>query len=1325
MTHKSLRLLLAVLLLAISGRAYSQIADTNWDSMLTGSQWYVPTQNMLAYMTVSSDLTQAVQAGDQTLWSITNCVDGVFTGTSSQSLTVPMSGGIPQTATGTVMNGVINSAGQVLIDFTETNGDVTIALGNYRSASGSNLIEMQMFSQVATGANVTHWAYMAPYSGPDYPQYTPTDPALLSTQWEWMQGTSWKLTDADLFGPNGSGLFSVNTYNSGYFFGSGTSANSDFTLIGSATPEGNLIVGLVDSASGATTSLFGTIAGNDSSASMSLRAYTTHGVVAGPPTATAEVIPGPTATLSVTNGTALSLASGTSVYAYTYVGNTANDSNSSLTVANDNTLLANSHNLSVGNLGSGNTMTIADGAVVADRSGFVGYDSASSNNSVQVTGSNSAWQNSADLYVGYSGSSNSLMITSGAEVFASNTYISSFGGTANSVQIADGGSALTNSGSIWVGASPLYWPGLVGTGTLTITSGGTLSAAGLIISGATDSVGTVEIGLKGGSDSGMTLNVPLITFGEGTGSLGLNQSDTLTISGSIEGAMATSSYAMIQQYGSGTTILTGISHTGLGYRVDGGQLMIDGGILDVYLIDAISPTELGGPRTVTVGNKNSGISLVVKNEGELHSFATIIGTDLQKSSDALTTSSNNWAFITDPGSKLIAGELQVGNVSSGNSLMISNGATVSSSLSTSIGISGTHNSVTVDGTGSSLSSIGSLIVGTYSQSRDSSDNTLRVTNGGVVASGSATIGNTTSSSGNSVTVSGSGSLWTNVGDVLLGNGGSRNSLTVANGGGVVTSNLLISSTTSSSDNSVLVTGSSGISSTLNSIGALSIGYAGSGSLTVADGGLVVASGGITIASQAGSVGTLNIGSYGGTDTAGAITAPTIDFGAGTGSINFNQVNAATIAASISDHGNGAINQLGSGTTILNGNNSNFSGLVTVSAGILLADSSTAFGASTVTVAGGSLDLSNSTNTVASFTMTSGSLLGSGKLTAATYALGGGTVTGRLGAGSMTVTGNSNLNGTADVTSVSLNAGTLALGSAGRFTSSVAAFTGSSGARLSLGGSESVGSVSGGFNVGLGSATLTTGNDNTSTTYSGILSGSGALMKQGAGTFTLSGDNTYSGATVVSVGKLLVNGSLANSVVTVGNGGALGGSGTIGSLVTVQAGGTLTPGNSPGLLTVASLDLLEGSTTLMQIVGAGSSAGTAGTDYDKVVVTTAGGLGYGGTLDLDFMNTVPFANGTTFDLFGFSGSTLGHFSSVRSTGNGSYYLLTFSGVGGVWTAIFGSQLITFSELTGQLRFTLNSASVPELDPATGSSVFSLVAGVLAMIEQRRRRATLVA
>jgi len=44
--------------------------------------------------------------------------------------------------------------------------------------------------------------------------------------------------------------------------------------------------------------------------------------------------------------------------------------------------------------------------------------------------------------------------------------------------------------------------------------------------------------------------------------------------------------------------------------------------------------------------------------------------------------------------------------------------------------------------------------------------------------------------------------------------------------------------------------------------------------------------------------------------------------------------------------------------------------------------------------------------------------------------------------------------------------------------------------------------------------------------------------------------------------------------------------------------------------------------------------------------------------------------------------------------------------------------------GWIIATAPPAGVPELDPATGSSALALVAGVLAMVEQRRRRATLV-
>ena len=101
----------------------------------------------------------------------------------------------------------------------------------------------------------------------------------------------------------------------------------------------------------------------------------------------------------------------------------------------------------------------------------------------------------------------------------------------------------------------------------------------------------------------------------------------------------------------------------------------------------------------------------------------------------------------------------------------------------------------------------------------------------------------------------------------------------------------------------------------------------------------------------------------------------------------------------------------------------------------------------------------------------------------------------------------------------VNAGTLQAGAANTFASNSAFTIGPVGTLDLNGFSQSIGSLAGSGAVTLGAGTLTTGNDNTNTIFSGGISGAGGLTKVGSGIFTLSTPATYSEATNVNVGTL--------------------------------------------------------------------------------------------------------------------------------------------------------------------------------------------------------------
>ena len=133
-------------------------------------------------------------------------------------------------------------------------------------------------------------------------------------------------------------------------------------------------------------------------------------------------------------------------------------------------------------------------------------------------------------------------------------------------------------------------------------------------------------------------------------------------------------------------------------------------------------------------------------------------------------------------------------------------------------------------------------------------------------------------------------------------------------------------------------------------------------------------------------------------------------------------------------------------------------------------------------------------------------------------------------------------------------------------------------------------------TGAGLWTATGGNKTLSAasgTFSGDITGTlTTLAINSSSTYTLAGNNTFTGATSVAAGTLHVTGALSNSAVSVDAAGTIGGDGTLGGALNIAAGGNLdltgaTLGaNSSGILSLTGTGttLTLGNLTFADLVG---------------------------------------------------------------------------------------------------------------------------------------------
>ncbi|MCX6907360.1 MAG: hypothetical protein NTY01_04885, partial [Verrucomicrobia bacterium] len=116
------------------------------------------------------------------------------------------------------------------------------------------------------------------------------------------------------------------------------------------------------------------------------------------------------------SGNSLTLANGASLFASNlWIGTTANARSNAVVVTDAGTRL-DTPTLYVGNTSSWSQLNILNGGVVSNIYGYIGYEAASSNNSVLVSGAGSLWANSGGLLVGQDGSMNRLTVSTGGTV---------------------------------------------------------------------------------------------------------------------------------------------------------------------------------------------------------------------------------------------------------------------------------------------------------------------------------------------------------------------------------------------------------------------------------------------------------------------------------------------------------------------------------------------------------------------------------------------------------------------------------------------------------------------------------------------------------------------------------------------------------------------------------------------------------------------------------------------------------------------------------------------------------------------------------------------
>lgn len=727
----------------------------------------------------------------------------------------------------------------------------------------------------------------------------------------------------------------------------------------------------------------------------------------------------------------------------------------------------------------------------------------------------------------------------------------------NSVQLA----GAANTGQLFIGAGS--------DGRLTVSGGALHVASALVLANAGSVNGSLEV------NGGGLLDVNTLYLGiYGTATLNVSASHFVLASQSWIGGGDTSG-------ANGSLALTA------------GSVMNASGIL-------------------TVGDNGSTGSITANGTSTLNTSTVVLANGSGSTANVTLSGGSDWVS---------SGTFTVGSGGAAH-LTVSEGSTLTDNVGV-IGSGGSTNAtVNISGAGSKWVNNSTLYVGA------TGNGALVIGGGGNVTSAATFIGRQ-GTSNSTVTVSGGGSQLqagnlTIGGDAGSGSGGGQGRLSVTGGANATASSVELGVTVGSRGALLIDNGN------MTASGRASIGNTGHGNLTITGGGTLTDAGAL-VGHNSGSTGTANVSGVGSQWTnngvlyVGNVGNGALNVSAG-GKVTSTDGYVATESGSFS---NAVID--GAGSAWVNsgdffvGHNNGANGSVRITNGGSISDVQGILG--DLAGASGNMTVTGSGSTWSSTSDVNVGRLGNGKLTVADS----GTVTG----GRIYIANNAGSFGTVLLTgggSTLAATNALHVGASGNGTLTVADGAMASASMVSIAtsagatGVVNIGAAAGStataagilntsnIAFGAGNGTLNLNHNASSAwgryTLGAALSGNGTINQLAGDTLLTGNSAAFTGVTNISGGSMGVNGTLGGTI-NVGNGGTLGGSGTVGS-VNVNANGFLSPGNSIGTLTVnGDLTFQSGATYRVEADAARNSdqvvvTGTATLNGNVVALADSGG-----------------------------------------------------------------------------------------------------------------------